>query len=68
MGSITTHNQRPIPDTGNEELKEPIPNDIQGTITTETTGAGITSPTDAKLGAGETQWVNTRQREKHLTE
>ena len=64
MGSITTQNQKLITDTNKEELKEPLPNNSQGTNATGTMGAGTTTSTDTKLGAGKTQWVNTRQCEK----
>ena len=64
MGRITTQNQRPIMDTNKEELTEPLPNNSQGTIATGMTGAGIKISTDTKVGAGKTQWVNTRQCEK----
>ena len=60
MGRITTQNQRSIMDTNKDELKEPIPNDSQGSIAIGMTGAGTTTSTDTKVGAGETQWVNTR--------
>ena len=42
-------------------MKEPIPNDGQGTIATGTTGTRTTASTDTKLGAGEIQRVITRQ-------
>ena len=58
MGWITKRNQRP------KELKKPTANNSQGTIATGTTGAGTTTPNDSNLGAGETQWVNTRQSDK----
>ena len=44
-------------------MKKPIPNDGQRTITTETKETKTTTSTDTRLGAGETQWVNTRQWE-----
>ena len=63
MGGISPKKQRSISDTNNEKLKKPILNDDQRIITTETKGTRTTSSTDTRLGAGETQWVNTRQRE-----
>jgi hypothetical protein len=63
MGSISPTNQRPITDTNNEKLKKPIPNDGQGTITTGTKRTRTITSIDTRLGAGETQWVNTRQWE-----
>ena len=55
MGRITSQNKLSILDTTKEELKKPIPNDSQETITKELTGAGTTTSTDTKLGAGEAQ-------------
>ena len=63
MGSIIPQNQRSISDTNNEKLKKSIPNDGGGTITAKTKGTRTTTSTDTRLGAGETQWVNTRQWE-----
>ena len=64
MGGITPQTKRPITHSNKEELKEPIPNDDQGTIASGTTGTLTTASTDTTLGAGETQWVSTRQWEK----
>ena len=59
MGRIAKRNQPP------NELKKPTSNDSQETIATGTTGARTTASNDDNLGAGETQWVNTRQRDKY---
>ena len=40
-----------------------MPHDDKGTIATGTTGTISTPSTDTTLGAGETQWVETRQWE-----
>ena len=42
-GGITPKNQRSITDTNKEKLKEPIPNDDQGTIATGTKGKKTTA-------------------------
>ena len=43
MESINPQNQQSITDTNKEKLKEPIPNDDQGTIATGTKGKKTTA-------------------------
>ena len=58
MGRITKRNQRP------KELKNPTANNSQETILTGTSGAGEMTSNDSNIGAGETQWINSRQWDK----
>ena len=60
MRGSSSQNQRSILDTNNCKLKKPIPNNGQRTITTETKEIRTITSTDTRLGAGKTQWVNTR--------
>ena len=61
MRGSSSQNQRSILDTNNCKLKKPIPNNGQRTITTETKEMRTITSTDTRLGAGKTQWVNTRR-------
>ena len=61
MRGSSSQNQQSILDTNNGKLKKPIPSDGQLIITTETKEIRTITSTDTKLGAGEIQWVNTRQ-------
>ena len=61
METTTPQTQWPIPYTNKEGLQEPIPNDGQGTIATDTTGTMITTSTDTKVGASGTPTLSVAQ-------
>ena len=64
MERITTQTQLPITYTDKEDLKEPIPNDDEGTITTGKMGTMTTTSTVIKLGPAKIQLVSTRKWKK----
>ena len=61
MAGSSPQKQRLILDTSNGKLNKPIASDGQRSITLEEKEIRTMPSTDTGVGAGKTQWVNTRQ-------